>query len=90
MATPPSVTTLLNKIILYAEAKNRKKEAMNSALIAIGGRNSTLGRVALAAAKRIGPISVDHGETSCKTPDAVSYIKRMADRARVRRVASKK
>ena len=71
-------------------AKNRTKEAMNNALIAIGGRSPTLARTAIATAKRIGPVDVDHGETYCKTPDAVSYIERMAKRARTKRVAGKK
>jgi hypothetical protein len=34
----------------------------------------------LAAAARIGPVEVDHGETGCKTPDAAAYIKRGSDR----------
>jgi hypothetical protein len=36
---------------------------------------------AIAAATRIGTVNVDHGETSCKTPEAVSYIKKAAARA---------
>ncbi len=55
-------------------AKNRTKHAMGSALIAIGIRNEALQKKALAAAKRIGKVEVDHGETNCKTPDAVGYI----------------
>ena len=47
-------------------------------MISIGGRNSRLQRKAVAAAKRIGKVEVDHGETGCKTPDAVSYIKKKA------------
>ena len=57
-------------------AKNWMKYAMNNAVISIGGRNSRLQRKAIAAAKRIGKVEVDHGETVCKTPDAVSYIKK--------------
>lgn len=56
--------------------KNRTRDAMNSALIAIGIRNQNLERKAVAAAKRIGDVEVDHGETGCKTPDAVEYIQR--------------
>ncbi|MFC2150151.1 DNA alkylation repair protein [Calditrichota bacterium] len=55
-------------------AKNRTREAMNSALIIIGTRNRSLEKKATAAAKRIGVVMIDHGETACKTPDAVSYI----------------
>ena len=56
--------------------KNRVRDAMNSALIAIGIRNSRLEKKALAAAKKIGRVEVDHGETGCKTPDAAEYIVR--------------
>ena len=55
---------------------NWAKYAMNNALINIGVRNAALEKRAIAAAKRIGKIDVDHGETSCKTPDAAAYIKK--------------
>ena len=54
---------------------NRTRDAMNGALIAIGVRNDRLCKLALAAAKKIGKVEVDHGETNCKTPDAAAYIK---------------
>lgn len=53
---------------------NRVRHAMNQALICIGVRNNALRKKALAVAKRIGKVEVDHGETGCKTPDAASYI----------------
>jgi hypothetical protein len=31
---------------------------------------------------RIGPVEVDHGETACKTPDAVTYIAKLWERAK--------
>ncbi len=62
--------------------KNRVKDAMNSALIAIGIRNDILEGQALAAAARIGKVEVDHGETGCKTPDAADYIRRTLERRR--------
>lgn len=55
-------------------AKNKVRDTMNSALIAIGIRNDDLQAKAMAAAKRIGKVEVNHGETGCKTPDAASYI----------------
>ena len=68
-------------------AKNRTKYAMNNALINIGLRNAKLKKQVLAAAKRIGPVEVDHGETDCKTPEIASYIaKTEAHRARKRSV----
>jgi hypothetical protein len=49
---------------------------MNQAVIGIGVRNDALRRLAVAAAKRIGKVEVDHGETGCKTPDAAAYIEK--------------
>jgi 3-methyladenine DNA glycosylase AlkD len=58
---------------IHSEA-NEVKAAMNGALIAIGCRTAALRKAATAAAKRIGKVDVDHGDTSCETPDAASYI----------------
>ncbi|MGG0124622.1 DNA alkylation repair protein [Bacillus paranthracis] len=66
--------------------KNRKREAMNSALIAIGIRNEDLERKAIEIAREIGKVQVDHGATSCKTPDAESYIKKAGERATKKKV----
>ena len=60
--------------------KNRVRYSMNSALIAIGMRNETLQAEAVAVAQKIGKVEVDHGQTSCKTPDAVEYIHRAVAR----------
>lgn len=64
------------------QRKNRVRDAMNSAVIAIGLRSPTLQKRALAAAGEIGTVDVDHGETGCKTPDAASYICKAAARKR--------
>lgn len=62
---------------------NLVRYAMNNALIAIGCRNAQLEKLAVAAAKRIGKVEVDHGDTSCQTPDAAAYIaKTWAHRAK--------
>jgi 3-methyladenine DNA glycosylase AlkD len=53
---------------------NRTRYSMNNALIAIGVRNPELESKALALSDRIGSVQVDHGDTSCKTPDAREYI----------------
>lgn len=55
---------------------NFTRHAMNNALIAIGMRNAHLKVLAQAAARRIGKVVVDHGETDCRTPDAGDYIER--------------
>ena len=61
---------------------NLARHAMNNALIAIGVFVPGLRAKAVAAAKRIGKVEVDHGETNCETPDAVAYIAKAARRAR--------
>jgi 3-methyladenine DNA glycosylase AlkD len=66
-------------------SKNRVRDAMNMALVNIALRGPALEKRAVAAAKRIGKVDVDHGETGCKTPDAVAYIqKTKAHRAKRR------
>jgi len=74
-------------------APNRVRYAMNNALISIGVRGATLQKKAVAAAKRIGRVEVDHGETGCKTPDAAAYIQKAVGHRRevqARRSAKKK
>jgi 3-methyladenine DNA glycosylase AlkD len=58
------------------DAKNRTREAMNRALIAVGSRSAELAETAIAAARRIGTVEIDHGDTGCETPDAELYIKK--------------
>jgi 3-methyladenine DNA glycosylase AlkD len=58
------------------QAGNRTRHAMNGALIAIGLRNEELEYAAVAAAARIGPVVVDHGQTGCVTPAAIPYIEK--------------
>jgi 3-methyladenine DNA glycosylase AlkD len=61
---------------------NWARYAMNGALIAIGIYKPALRAKAIAAAKRIGRVEVDHGETNCKTPDAAPYIEKALKRKR--------
>jgi 3-methyladenine DNA glycosylase AlkD len=57
-------------------AQNRVREAMNTALIALGGRGG-LREAALEVAKRVGKVEVDHGDTACETPDAAQSIEKI-------------
>lgn len=58
-------------------APNRTRYSMNNALIAMGGSMPAVRVRAIAAAKSIGVVHVDHGETGCRTPDAVDMIGKM-------------
>ena len=57
-------------------APNAEREGMNMGVITIGCRSRALRKSAVAAAKRIGKVEVDHGDTACKTPDAAEYIEK--------------
>ncbi len=61
---------------------NRARHTMNNAVLAIGVFRPHLAEVATETANRIGKVEVDHGETSCKTPDAVEYIRKALKRRR--------
>lgn len=73
------LATIENQI---RRSPNWARYAMNGALISIGVFKPTLRKDAIAVAKRIGKVEVDHGETTCKTPDAVSYIEKASKRKR--------
>ena len=55
---------------------------MNNALIAIGGSMPALTDAARASARAIGKVVVDHGDTSCETPDAATYIDKTVARTK--------
>jgi 3-methyladenine DNA glycosylase AlkD len=61
---------------------NWARYAMNGALISIGTFKPALRKKAIEAARRIGKVEVDHGETYCKTPDAVAYLEKASNRKR--------
>jgi 3-methyladenine DNA glycosylase AlkD len=59
------------------QAPNRVRSAMNGFVISCGGYLQPLTEVAQKAAKEIGVVEVDMGDTSCKVPFAPEYIERM-------------
>ncbi len=85
---PDSVTDAdAEKILATIEKQihrspNWARYAMNGALISIGVYKPALRKKAIEAARRIGKVDVDHGETNCKTPDAVPYIEKASQRKR--------
>lgn len=64
------------------KSPNWARRAMNNALIAIGIYKPLLRKPAMDAAKHIGVVHVDHGETGCKTPDAIPYIEKALKRTK--------
>ncbi len=61
---------------------NFARLAMVNALIAIGIGKPALRADAIAAARRIGKVEVDHGDTGCKTPEPIAYIMKAVGRAK--------
>lgn len=87
-ADPTSVSDADAKTVLATIEKeihrspNWARYAMNGAVISIGIFKPALRKKAIEAAKRIGKVEVDHGETNCKTPDAISYLEKASKRKR--------
>jgi 3-methyladenine DNA glycosylase AlkD len=62
---------------------NRVRHAMNSFVIAVGTFVQPLTDFALQTAKKIGEVSVDVGDTSCKVPYAPEYIEKVQKKGAV-------
>lgn len=65
------------------KAPNEIRYKMNSFLIAVGGGIPSLSDEALAAAKRIGKVECDMGDTACKVPEAPAYIEKIKSMGRL-------
>jgi 3-methyladenine DNA glycosylase AlkD len=72
------VEELLNHIVDHIHAApNKVRYTMNAFVIAVGTYIKPLLKQAKAAAKKIGAVSVDMGNTSCKVPLATAYIEKV-------------
>jgi 3-methyladenine DNA glycosylase AlkD len=56
---------------------DRARYAINSFIIAVGSYVKSLTAQAIAAAKKVGPVEVNMGNTACKVPDAAQYINKV-------------
>jgi hypothetical protein len=56
------------------KSPNAARYTMNGFVIAVGSHVKPLTADAIAAAKEIGKVDVDMGDTECKVPDAAAYI----------------
>jgi len=59
---------------------NNARHAMVMAVISIGIYKEELSDEAIEAGEEIGDVDVDHGDTSCKTPEIKPYIKKALKR----------
>lgn len=59
------------------QAQNRVKQTMNAFVIAVGSYMPELTELAIATGNKIGIITVNMGETACKTPFSPHYIEKI-------------
>ena len=78
------IESLLNKIVAKIhKAPNRVRHMMNAFVIAVGSYVAPLIREAKQAAKKIGTVNVDMGDTACQVPQALAYIEKIEKMGRV-------
>jgi 3-methyladenine DNA glycosylase AlkD len=65
------------------EQPNRVRHAMNSFIIAVGSYVGPLTELATKIGERVGPVSVDMGDTSCKVPFAPESIQKVQKRGAI-------
>lgn len=65
------------------DAPNKVRYVMNGFIIAVGCYVKPLLKQAKNAAKTIGTVQVDMGDTACKVPNATAYIKKVETAGRV-------
>ena len=78
------IEELLKQIVKQIHQQpNDVRYTMNGFVIAVGCYVKPLLRQAKAAAKAIGVVAVDMGETACKVPNALEYIEKCESAGRV-------
>src|SRR5712691_1951439 len=65
------------------KAPNNVRYVMNGFVIAVGSYVKSLTDLALQTATKIGPVTVDMGDTACKVPYAPDYIQKVQKRGAI-------
>jgi 3-methyladenine DNA glycosylase AlkD len=80
----PELTHLLQRVqSTIHDQPDPVRSCMNGFVIAVGTYVKPLCDAAIATAKKIGPVSVDMGNTACQVPSAVGRIKKAQSRGSV-------
>jgi hypothetical protein len=80
------IQALMDRVVANVHAApNRVRYQMNNFVISVGCYIKPLLKQAKAAAKAIGTVAVDMGDTACKTPLATDYIAKVEKMGRVGR-----
>lgn len=82
----PALKKLLRRVQKEIhKAGNESRHAMNHFVICLGCHVASLKDAAIKAGEKIGPVDVDHGKTSCKTPYSPDYIRKVEARGTIGR-----
>jgi 3-methyladenine DNA glycosylase AlkD len=78
------IAGLVNRVVAdIGKAPNKVRYTMNAFVIAVGGYVKPLLKAAKQAARDLGAVSVDMGDTACKVPLATAYIEKIESMGRV-------
>ena len=78
------IKQLLDRVVREIHsAPNKVRSLMNSFVISVGGYVKALTKHAKAAARQIGKVEVDMGDTACKVPSALEYIEKIESMNRI-------
>lgn len=77
---------LLDRVVREIhDERNGVKDGMNSFVMALGSSVVPLKAAVWKAARKIGPVEVDHGKTSCKTHVALEFLQKVEKMGRLGR-----
>jgi 3-methyladenine DNA glycosylase AlkD len=80
----PAYKELLQRVTeTIHTADNRVRSRMNSFVITVGSYIAELTDEAIAAAKKMGKVTVNMDGTACKVPDAIEYINKLRDKGTI-------
>lgn len=80
----PGLQRLLQRVAkTIHQAPDRVRYQMNSFVIAVGCYVAPLTEAAREAAKKMGTVTVDMGETACEVPEALPYIAKVEERGTI-------
>ena len=65
------------------QAPNTVRYQMNAFVIAVGAYVKSLTDVALRTGEKVGPVTVDMGDTACQVPFAPDYIRKVEKRGTI-------
>jgi hypothetical protein len=80
----PELKQLLQRVQdTIHEQPSRVRYVMNGFVIAVGSYVKELTSLAIQTAKKIGPVTVDMGDTACKVPFASEYVQKVQERGAI-------